>query len=458
MLASRFGAGVGFRSVASGCGRFAARAYLAGDAAFEGDVSGSSVRAGRWTRWNPGYAPTSPSRSPFSFRGSGGRPVRAPAAYRGPVRLPRDFVVHVRRSELLRRGDRVLVACSGGSDSIALLRLLVATRAATDVARIAVAHLDHGLRDGSEEDAAFVADLARELGLPSCVERRRVVRRKRESPEEAARRVRYAFLASAARKLGCDVVATAHQLDDQAETVLYRVLRGTGLGGLRGVAPATRLGSAGPRLVRPLLPFRRAALRRWLVAEGAAWREDPTNAEGNDRAKIRNRLLPLVRTLLGRDPSAPLARLAQLAQDEFRRTGSSARPEPSAPRPRVGPSAPRTVLTWEERPLRTGVFLERLRSKPGTLELVDAAAVRGELVSRLPRRGDRFEPLGLATPQRLGHYLQRKGVPAAARKRIQLLCDDEGILCVAGFGIARRAAVTEATKRVVIVRASRSEP
>lgn len=364
------------------------------------------------------------------------------------VDLPAAFARHLRTSRLLGPEDRVVVACSGGADSVALLRLLAALRG-TAVADVAVAHLDHALRPDSADDAAFVARLAASLGLRSVVERRRVRPRPRESPEEAARRIRYAFLADAARALGGTVVATAHHLDDQAETVLYRVLRGTGIDGLRGILPVADL--AGVRVVRPFLPFRRDALRRWLAGEGAGWREDPTNAAGNDRAVLRNEVLPLVRRLLRRDPAAPLARLAELAAAEP--------PLPRSPSPRPpAPEEPRAAhplrVTWERRAADVATFLERLRAAPGAVELLDAHRVSGRLRLRRSRPGDRFHALGLPKPQRLGHYLQRRGVPAAARAAVRVLCDDEGIVCVPGHGICARVALHDGSTHAIVVRAA----
>jgi len=233
------------------------------------------------------------------------------------VRLVADFIGHVRGTELLRPGDRVLVACSGGADSTALTLLVAKSARRLRLATVAVAHLDHALRVGSEDDASFVESLAKRLELPYVGDRRPVERRRGESPEAAARRVRYAFLEHAARTVGADVVLTAHQMDDQAETVLLRVLRGVGPRGLAAIRPtrALRRGSK-VRLVRPLLPFRRARLRDWLKRWGESWREDPTNESGNVRARLRRTAIPALAESAGRDPVPLLARLADNARAE----------------------------------------------------------------------------------------------------------------------------------------------
>ncbi len=227
------------------------------------------------------------------------------------MRLVSDFIGHVRIAGLLQPGDRVIVACSGGADSTALVHLVAKSARRLGLAGVTVAHLDHALREDSRDDAAFVEALAARLSLPLASERRRVRQRRGESPEAAARRVRYAFLERAARAAGATKVVTAHHMDDQAETVLLRILRGTGPRGLGSIRPerALRKGSA-IRLVRPLLAFRRERLREWLGRWGEVWREDPTNVAGNVRARLRNEALPVLRDCCGRDPVPLLARLA----------------------------------------------------------------------------------------------------------------------------------------------------
>jgi tRNA(Ile)-lysidine synthetase-like protein len=113
------------------------------------------------------------------------------------------------------------------------------------------------------------------------------------------------------------------------------------------------------------------------------------------------------------------------------------------------PSLPR--LRTEVRPAANGVFLERLRSKPGRLEIADADRVRGPVGIRFPAAGDQFQPLGRDRPQRLAHYLQRRGVGADDRRTVPLVCDGDGVLWVVGHALAARAAVTEATVRVLVL-------
>jgi len=197
--------------------------------------------------------------------------------------------------------DLVVVGCSGGGDSMALLRLLHRLSARRRPALI-VAHLDHGLRRGSKADLEFVRRAARELDLPFVGERREVpkLRRRGESPEEAARRVRRAFLLEAVARHGATKLALGHTLDDQAETILMRLARGAGPTALLGMREA----GPGP-IVRPLLDVERAALRSWLARRRIDYREDPSNESLRFE---RNRVRKLVMTVLAAKVNPKAAR------------------------------------------------------------------------------------------------------------------------------------------------------
>jgi tRNA(Ile)-lysidine synthase len=163
--------------------------------------------------------------------------------------------------DLIPRGSSVLVAVSGGGDSVALLHLLVRYSVGAPLT-ISVGHLDHALRRGSAEDRRFVERMAKRLELPFFSDRRPVtrLRAKDESPEEAARRVRRQFLVEAAEGSGASLVATGHTLDDQAETILLRLVRGAGPTALGGMAPS----GPGP-FVHPLLAFDRNRVRKLVL-------------------------------------------------------------------------------------------------------------------------------------------------------------------------------------------------
>lgn len=208
----------------------------------------------------------------------------------------------------LGEGVRLVVALSGGCDSVALLHLLRFQAAGGGVG-LHAAHVDHAMRPGSDADARWVAGLCAAWGVPLAATRLERAPRS----EEEARRARYAFLRRAAGDAGADLVATAHHADDQAETVLFRVLRGTGPTGLAGIAPI------GGGLVRPLLPFWRREIRAYARAAGLRWRDDPTNHGGDPtRNRIRHRLLPLAERAVAPGARRNLVRLADLARAEER--------------------------------------------------------------------------------------------------------------------------------------------
>ncbi|HUF13044.1 MAG TPA: tRNA lysidine(34) synthetase TilS [Longimicrobiales bacterium] len=212
---------------------------------------------------------------------------------------PTTFAAHLRESALIRPGARIVVAVSGGRDSVALLHLLLALRVDWGLELIAV-HLDHRMRPGSGADAEWLIGLCRGWSVPlvsACA--LRVPR-----SEAEARAVRYDLLRSAARTFRADAVATGHHRDDQAETVLLRIARGTGVRGLRGIA--ARRG----RLVRPLLAFDRAAIDAWCAEAGLQWREDPTNRE---LRYARNRLRAGLMPALGGKAARGIAALAEAA-------------------------------------------------------------------------------------------------------------------------------------------------
>jgi tRNA(Ile)-lysidine synthase len=207
----------------------------------------------------------------------------------------------------------IVLAVSGGPDSTALLH--GAARLVADRVRhwqLTVAHLDHGMRDDSAADAAHVGDVAAALGMPYRETRTDVAalaRAEDRSLEDAGRRARYRFLAEVAAEIGAKtLIATAHTADDLAETILLRMVRGSGLRGLRGI-PARR-----ERVIRPLLAERRAELHAALDSAGIAYLDDPTNADPShaDRNRIRAEVMPA------------LERLNPRVVDAFRRLSTNA--------------------------------------------------------------------------------------------------------------------------------------
>jgi tRNA(Ile)-lysidine synthase len=217
--------------------------------------------------------------------------------------LQSRFADRLRALGLHGCGARVMVALSGGADSIALLHLLRFASADAGITLLA-AHCDHRMRPGSADDARWVAGLCRAWGVPLLTRVATVELR----GEAAARAWRYGALREMMGEAGATHVATAHHADDQAETVLFRVLRGAGVEGLAGIPE-----SAGP-LVRPLLPFWRAELREYARSRGLRWRNDPTNrAAAYARNRLR-RLLPALERRVAPGARRSLVRMAALAR------------------------------------------------------------------------------------------------------------------------------------------------
>jgi tRNA(Ile)-lysidine synthase len=322
-------------------------------------------------------------------------------------------------SEWVRRGwpeggERVAVAVSGGADSTALLlgldELLKAGRLKV---RLTVAHLDHGLRgERGAEDARWVEGLARSLGYEFVLGRAALSETegegaRRDNLEQAARRARYEFLTRAAREAGAVAVLAAHTLDDQAETVLLRLLRGSGAEGLSGIRPERVLEGGGRiLLLRPLVSWaRRAETEEFCRGRGVEARADEMNADERfARVRVRHRLLPLLETfnprvaetlartaeLLGEDASAlelEAARLLEAAREKEAADGSeAARGEGWALRVEVLADAPKAL---RRRALRQ--WLARGRGDLRRLGAVHVAAVekllageRGGRVVELP--------------------------------------------------------------------------
>ena len=222
---------------------------------------------------------------------------------------------HIEKQGLLRAGERVGVGVSGGADSVALLRLLMEMREQLGVV-LSIVHFNHKLRGtASEKDEKFVAGLAEKFGLTLHIGRGDVGKKAKSEKanlEDAARRARYAFFRRLTESGLVDCVATAHTADDQAETVLAHILRGTGLAGLAGIHPTTSDG-----VLRPLLAVRRADLRKYLRAKKQAWREDATNRDtSRQRARMRKKLLPLLEKEFNPKAVDHLGALAALAHDD----------------------------------------------------------------------------------------------------------------------------------------------
>jgi tRNA(Ile)-lysidine synthase len=228
--------------------------------------------------------------------------------------LSQRLLNDIQRGRFLHAGDRVGVAVSGGADSVALLLLLLELREKLGIV-LSVVHFNHKLRrKASDADEAFVAKLAAKHGLEfhaASVYVAKKAKDERANLEDSARRVRYDYFRSLVESGTCTRIAVAHTADDQAETVLAHLLRGTGLAGLGGIHPV-----AGP-VIRPMLSVRRGELRRFLRARKQTWREDATNRDTKRmRARIRKKLLPLLQKQFQPAIVEHLATLAELARED----------------------------------------------------------------------------------------------------------------------------------------------
>jgi len=217
--------------------------------------------------------------------------------------LAERFRAHVARRRRVAEGDGVVVGLSGGADSVVLLHLLRFTPGLPKL-RLHAVHVDHAMRSDSAADARWVEGLCRAWGVAF-----RVLRLDPAPRDEAeARHRRYQVLEDLRREVGARLVLTAHHADDQAETVLFRALRGTGIAGLQGIRERRA-----PRVWRPLLPFTRDELRAYAAHHGLSWREDSTNRHPLPRNVLRANVLPELEASVAPGARHALAGLARRA-------------------------------------------------------------------------------------------------------------------------------------------------
>ncbi|MEE8194556.1 MAG: tRNA lysidine(34) synthetase TilS [Dehalococcoidales bacterium] len=452
----------------------------------------------------------------------------------------------MREHGLVASGSCLLLAVSGGADSTCLLHVLVGLREELGMG-LHVAHLDHQLRGAeSQADAGYVAALAGRLGVPATIEKRDVrayQKRKRISLEEAAREVRYSFLADVADSIGADKVATGHTLDDHIETILMHLVRGTGTRGLRGLQPSTGWQVAGKPItvVRPLLPLSHRETADYCRSHRLRPRRDTSNRSLSPlRNRIRQQLLPLLRGYNPRVTEA-LLRTSKVATDELdyldeeiaplwgevaRKQGNTVilvkegfgRLPPALKRhllrsafeqllgnlkdietrhieeimaaldkpagkqvslpgglifatgydsyllgPEPAALCPFPVLEGEvalKIPGETRLPGWHVRARiiePGPMSqkdneftaYFDFDKVGSRLSVRGRRPGDRFQPLGMGQPKKLGEFMIDAKIPGAWRQRVPVVCSPEHIVWLVGWRIDERVKVTGGTKRVL---------
>lgn len=206
---------------------------------------------------------------------------------------------------------RIGLAVSGGADSVALAFLLTKAGKKKNAAkRFVVLHVDHGLRKESKEEYNFVRDLAKRLGVPFKGVHAKVVKKKGESIEMAARRVRLSFFAKCVKELDLDAIATGHHMDDVAETFLMKLKRAS----LCGIRETSSVGKI--KFVRPLLGCRDRELKDYLVKFGEEWREDQSNADTSiERNKVRHEIIPYLENMLDRNLVEHIYKISSFLND-----------------------------------------------------------------------------------------------------------------------------------------------
>ncbi|MDI6815046.1 MAG: tRNA lysidine(34) synthetase TilS [Dehalococcoidales bacterium] len=474
-------------------------------------------------------------------------------------------VLHfIQEHRLVSNQHRLLVAVSGGPDSVCLLHILVKLQAELDI-RLHVAHLNHQLRGAdAEADAGYVSDLAHHLGIPATIERRDVKAYQTQqhiSLEEAAREVRYHFLANTAKLVGASRVAVGHTIDDHVETILMHLIRGTGTRGLRGLKPCSRWQSSGDSLtiIRPLLEVNHQETTGYCHHHRLMPRMDVSNLSLSPlRNRIRHQLLPLLESYNPRIAEA-LLRTGRIASDDLAFLDK----EIARLWGEIGQKQENTIILDKERFLKLPSALKRnlLRTSVERLiglkdiearhieEIMDALTkpagkrlslpgglifsieynryllgpdpaalspfpilgaefalklpgktllpgwcieatiivpeaikddangyIKGggevgkqsykayfdlnktgnKLVVRSRQPGDRFQPLGMSQPKKLGEFMIDAKIPHAWRQRIPIVCSLQHILWVVGWRIDDRVRVTNDTKKILCLEFKRN--
>lgn len=460
----------------------------------------------------------------------------------------------IRSNELIKAGQKVLVAVSGGPDSVCLLNTLYKLQTDLNIT-LHIAHLNHQLRgEESEADARYVADLARQLNIPATLEKRDVAGYQaghRLSLEEAAREVRYNFLAQTAQSVGAERVAVGHTLNDQVETILLHIIRGAGTRGLRGLQPSYTLQFSGEHLtvVRPLLEITRHETGDYCSQLHLTPCLDTSNLSlSRLRNRVRHELLPLLQSY---NPGIfeSLLRIGCIAQDDL----AFLEAESDKAWQKIVRKEETTLIFDKKRfkilapALQRQLLRKAIDELLGTLkdietrhiekimgslgkpagrqitlpeglifsleydryllgfnpqELVPFPALEGEIEINIPgetrlpgwkieatvtahdkmresleavnsdnftgcfdkdlvgvkikvrtrRRGDRFQPLGMSQPKKVGEFMQDARIPKTWRQKIPIVYSPQQIIWVAGWRIDERVKVTESTRQILCLK------
>lgn len=449
-----------------------------------------------------------------------------------------DAFTAMKQAAVLPPGSRVVVALSGGADSVALLHVLLTLRDKLSLREIAAVHINHELRgEESDRDESFVRDLCRDWGVPLQVYRRNVAaiaRGEKKGLEEAGRDVRYAVFDEVSALYGNCPVATAHTRSDNVETLLLHLVRGCGPRGLAGIPPVRG------RILRPLLGCTRGDIEEYCRENGLSYISDSTNADVRyARNRIRNRVVPECLALNPQFEEAAgrfMRRMEQVTVLLFRLAAealeAAALPEgydricllrldPAVKAEALRLAAEKAGSSCEERHI---AGLERLLDEtggytlPGNIQAVvtpaalcfftekdetppewgpipvfpgqtiriidrklhlflfslednekdrkihrkllknslDYDKIVGSLSIRHRNPGDAYHPVGRQGGKTLKKLFNEAHVPPERRDRIPVLCDDEGILLVLGFGCDVRVAVDQDTRRLLLLKEERA--
>ena len=342
-----------------------------------------------------------------------------------------------------RAVHKVGLAVSGGADSVALLVLMSELRKEHGFDAV-VLHFDHGIRRDSADDAVFVRRLAGRFGLPFHTARVKVVRKKGESIEMAARRERLAFFSESMRSLRLDCIATGHHMDDVAETFLMRLKRASGADGLSGLRPVSFVGDI--VFIRPLLNLRGGELRSFLKSRGIAWREDSTNSDvAILRNKVRHVILPFLERELDpmivehicrsagylREVSSGIVRRAETANEAPERSS-----EPEEASCGIHSLEVSEAVGYEVSPVEIG--------KLPACAWFEAEALKGRTLEvRKWRDGDWMRPCGFPHRKKLQDIFVTAKTPPSVRRSLPVVADkDTGeVLWIPGYRVSESVKV-----------------
>ena len=343
---------------------------------------------------------------------------------------------------------------SGGADSVALLVLMSELRKEHGFDAVVI-HFDHGIRKDSADDAEFVRRLAGRFGLPFHTARVKVVQKKGESIEMAARRERLAFFEESMKRLRLDCIATGHHMDDVAETFLMRLKRASGADGLSGLKPVSFVGDI--VFIRPLLNLRGGELRAFLKSRGIAWREDSTNSDVTIlRNKVRHVILPFLERELDPKIVEHICRSAGYLREVS--SGIVHKVEPARK------TSQEPCMT--EEPSDGGYSLEVSEAVGYELSPVeigklpacawfDAESLRGRTIEvRKWRDGDWMRPCGFPHRRKLQDIFVTAKTPPSVRRTLPVVADAETgeVLWIPGYRVSESMKVRSMSARSLKLR------